>query len=103
MLSIASTNNENKTDIDSEVVVPVRSESDFTFSVAGNTTVQDTKEEDYDDEDLVPLGDDKSLNVTFDEDGTPLVTVNKAQVDALAALLMEHDERFHFDFPGKFI
>jgi len=37
---------------------------------------------------------------TYDKDGQPMMYVNKDQVLALSALLMEHDERYHKDFQG---
>ena len=46
------------------------------------------------------LGDDVHRNLTFDNDGNPLVTVDPMEIYIQNALLMEHDERFHDDPPG---
>lgn len=46
------------------------------------------------------LRDDVRRNLTFDEEGNPLVTVELLEMEAQNSLLIEHDERFHHDFPG---
>ena len=47
------------------------------------------------------LGDDIRRNLTFDVGGNPLVKVDPQEIDAQNSLLMEHDERFHYDLPGN--
>ena len=55
-------------------------------------------------EDQVPplaLGFKTFRNLTFDDDGAPLVDVNPLEIFVSGAFLTEHDEQFHFDFPGS--
>ena len=46
------------------------------------------------------LGDDPRRNLKFDSDGNPQITVDPLEIEVQNSMLMEHDERFHHDFPG---